>query len=156
MIVVSKVNLPYFLKIYSTPDWSTGIGDFEGMERVLDELIESGQKTILVYTDEGKNSGTVPFPPIGSLMLIVGKLLFLRNKLKSAIHMNIIEINDDTSRANVESVLSYYTPVNRTEVVESKEDIARLINTFYKNLSGEVENDEANTTGGAGPRDLEL
>jgi hypothetical protein len=137
MIVVSKNNLPYFLKVYSTPDWSTGIGDFEGMERVLDEFIENGQKTILVYSDECKdeNFQSVPFPPIGSLMLIVGKLLLMRNKLKEAIHMNIIEINDETARSNVENVLNYYTPVNRTELVESKKDIARLINTFYENLS---------------------
>jgi hypothetical protein len=132
MIVVSKVNLPYFLKIYSTPDWDSGIGDFDGMEKILDELIESGQKTILVYSDEGKDDeDIVPFPPIGSLMLIVGKLLQLRSKLQGAIHMNIIEINDDTSRANVESVLNYYTPVNETKVVESKDEIANIINSFY-------------------------
>ena len=145
MIVVSKLNLPYFLKIYSTPDWSS-IGDFAGMESVLDELIENGQKTILVYADEdrteedtatgGNNEDNVPFPPLGSLMLIVGKLLLLRSKLQEAIYMNIIKINDDTARTNVESVLNYYTPVNETKVVESKIDIARLINLFYKNLSG--------------------
>lgn len=147
MIVVSKNNLPYFLKVYSTPDWSTGIGDFEGMERVLDEFIENGQKTILVYSDECKdeNFQSIPFPPIGSLMLIVGKLLLIRNKLKEAIHMNIIEINDETARSNLENVLNYYTPVNRTEIVESKKDIARLINTFYENLS----DDESNTSGSA-------
>ena len=50
--------------------------------------------------------------------------------------MNIIKKNDDTARTNVESVLNYYTPVNETKVVESKIDIARLINLFYKNLSG--------------------
>ena len=141
MIVVSKLNLPYFLKIYSTPDWSS-IGDFAGMESVLDELIENGQKTILVYADEDRtdtapsNEDNVPFPPLGSLMLIVGKLLLLRSKLQEAIYMNIIKINDDTARTNVESVLNYYTPVNETKVVESKVDIARLINLFYKNLSG--------------------
>ena len=141
MIVVSKLNLPYFLKIYSTPDWSS-IGDFAGMESVLDELIENGQKTILVYADEDRiedgalDANDVPFPPLGSLMLIVGKLLLLRSKLQEAIYMNIIEINDDTARSNVESVLNYYTPVNETKVVETKVEIARLINLFYKNLSG--------------------
>ena len=138
MIVVSKLNLPYFLKIYSTPDWSS-IGDFAGMESVLDELIENDQKTILVYADEDRieeDTNDVPFPPLGSLMLIVGKLLLLRSKLQEAIYMNIIKINDDTARSNVESVLNYYTPANETKVVESKVDIARLINLFYKNLSG--------------------
>jgi hypothetical protein len=138
MIVVSKLNLPYFLKIYSTPDWSS-IGDFAGMESVLDELIENDQKTILVYADEDRieeDTNDVPFPPLGSLMLIVGKLLLLRSKLQEAIYMNIIKINDDTARSNMESVLNYYTPANETKVVESKVDIARLINLFYKNLSG--------------------
>ena len=62
------------------------------------------------------------------LMRLIARLLSIRHKLRDAVHFNIIHLQDENARNNVNTVLQYYTPANETHVVETKAEIAAIIN----------------------------
>jgi len=127
MLVFCEKLMPQVLRMYATEDWNQQ-SDFEGFERILDECIKRGEKIIILFShpDPPEHSN---FPPISILMVLISKLFLLKPKLKSAVKFNIIHLQDEEARDNVNLILQYYTPANQTHVVETKEEAAELINS---------------------------
>lgn len=129
MIICCTKLLPEILRIYTDDDWSQ-IGEFEEMDHILDEYIQRGEKLVVLFSNpnEQESDDGISFPPLHMLMRIIARLLSVRHKLRDAVYFNIIHLQDDNARNSVNTVLQYYTPANETHVVETKAEIAALIN----------------------------
>jgi len=127
MIVLCQKLMPRILRIYTTPDWSS-IGDFELLDHILDQCILTNSKIIVLFSNPNPDEKEYPFPPISYIITIAAKLLMLRSKISEAVDYNIIHLQDDEARSNVNNFLQYYTPVNPTHVVETKEEIVAILN----------------------------
>ena len=127
MLIFCTKLMPTVLRMYATSDWETP-SDFEGFEAVLDECIESGsEKNVILFSHPDPPEHST-FPPLSTLMVLLSKLFVLRPKLSKAVKFNIIHLQDNDARANINTILKYYTPTNTTHVVETKEEAADLIN----------------------------
>jgi hypothetical protein len=129
MIICCEKLLPKIVRIYTNDDWSQ-IGDFDRLDYLLDDCIEKNEKMVVLFSnpnefdpDEG-----ISFPPLHMLMRIITRLLAVRHKLKDSVNFNVIHLQDENARKSVNTVLKYYTPANKTYVVESKAEIAAIIN----------------------------
>ena len=129
MIICCTKLLPEILRIYTDDDWSQ-IGEFEEMDNILDEYMQRGEKLVVLFSNpnEQESDDGISFPPLHMLMRIIARLLSVRHKLRDAVYFNIIHLQDDNARSSVNTVLQYYTPANETHVVETKAEIAALIN----------------------------
>jgi hypothetical protein len=127
MIHVCEKLLPHVLKIYCCDDWTT-LGDIAKFEKILSNLVNTKQKTILLYSPPLVQCNQSNFPPLSSLLVIITRLMLIRSTIKEAILFNIIYLHDKESTANVEKVLQYYTPINPVRLVKTKEEAATLIN----------------------------
>jgi hypothetical protein len=129
MIICCTKLLPEILRIYTDDDWSQ-IGEFEEMDNILDEYMQRGEKLVVLFSNpnEQESDDGISFPPLHMLMRIIARLLSVRHKLRDAVYFNIIHLQDDNARNSVNTVLQYYTPANETHVVETKAEIAALIN----------------------------
>ena len=132
MIHVCEKLLPRVLKIYCCDNW-TNIGDMHKFEKILNNLVNTKQKTILLYSPPEHHNTQSNFPPISSLLRIITNLILMRSTIKEAIRYNIIHLHDKDSRANLEKVLQYYTPINPVHLVKTKEEAATLINEYCVN-----------------------
>jgi hypothetical protein len=82
----------------------------------------------VLFSNPNPDEKEYPFPPISYIITIAAKLLMLRSKISEAVDYNIIHLQDDEARSNVNNSLQYYTPVNPTHVVETKEEIVAILN----------------------------
>jgi hypothetical protein len=137
MIICCTKLLPDILRIYTDDDW-TQIGDFETMDQVLDAYIQRDEKLIVLFSNPTPNltDEAISFPPIHMLMRLIAMLLSIRHKLRDAVHFNIIHLQDENARNSVNTVLQYYTPANETHVVETKAEIAAIINENLNHSPG--------------------
>lgn len=136
MIHINTNNSPDILRLWADENWENGIGDFETFEKELLKLKMLNKKCILVWSNpnhtEDDEGG---FPPMTSFFQIVKSLFFLRDLIRQAISFNIIHLQDKRAKENVEKVLEWYTPVNETRLVNTKEEIIALINERSSALS---------------------
>tara|TARA_Y100000389_G_scaffold201567_2_gene244577 strand:- start:15522 stop:15911 length:390 start_codon:yes stop_codon:yes gene_type:complete len=127
MLVFCEKLMPKVLRIYATEDWSQP-SDFEGFNRILDACVERGEKVVILFSNPNPSEHS-NFPPFSVLMVLISKLFLLKPKLRLAVKFNIIHLQDEEARDNVNLILQYYTPANTTHVVETKEEAADLINS---------------------------
>ena len=127
MIIFCKKLLPDVLRIWTTKDWSD-VGDFDLFNEILDEYIEKGQKFVILFSNPDVPELGIPLPSVSTILYIVGQLIMLRSKLKEAVYFNVIHLQDEEARDNMNFLLQYYTPTNETRVVESLTDATNIIN----------------------------
>jgi hypothetical protein len=133
MIIYCKKLLPDVLRIWTTDDWD-GVVDFELFNEILDEYIEKGKKFVILFSNPGVPELGLPLPPLMQILYIVAKLLMLKSKLKDCVYFNVIHLQDEEARDNMNFLLQYYTPANETHVVESMEDATSIINKHLLEL----------------------
>jgi hypothetical protein len=131
MIIFCKKLLPDVLRIWTTKDWSD-VGDFDLFNEILDEYIEKGQKFVILFSNPDVPELGIPLPSVSTILYIVGQLIMLRSKLKEAVYFNVIHLQDEEARDNMNFLLQYYTPTNETRVVESLTDATNIINEHLK------------------------
>lgn len=131
MIIFCKKLLPDVLRIWTTTDWSD-VGDFDLFNEILDEYIEKGQKFVILFSNPDVPELGIPLPSVSTILYIVGQLIMLRSKLKEAVYFNVIHLQDEEARDNMNFLLQYYTPTNETRVVESLTDATNIINEHLK------------------------
>ena len=131
MIIFCKKLLPDVLRIWTTKDWDH-VGDFDLFNEILDEYIEKGQKFVILFSNPDVPELGIPLPPVSTILYIVGQLIMLRSKLKEAVYFNVIHLQDEEARDNMNFLLQYYTPTNETRVVESLTDATNIINEHLK------------------------
>lgn len=134
MIIFCKKLLPDVLRIWTTDDWDN-VGDFELFNDILDEFIEKGKKFIILFSNPDVPELGLPLPPISSILYVVAKLIMMRSKLQEGVYFNVIHLQDEEARDNMNFLLQYYTPANETYVVESMEDATEMINNHLKKIS---------------------
>ncbi len=134
MIVFCKKLLPDILRIWTTKDWDQ-VGDFDLFNEVLDEFIEKGKKFIILFSNPNVPELGLPMPPISSILYVVAKLMMMRSKLLEGVYFNVIHLQDEEARDNMNFLLKYYTPANETHVVESMKDATEIINNHLKKKS---------------------
>ena len=128
MIVFDDTLMPSVLKAHATPDWSD-IGQLDEIEHEMDLAIQEKRTFILLFMcsyDEQNNRSA--FPPMSSLLQIIGRLFAMRHKLIKAITFNIIYAPDPDNKRQLDRIFKLYTPANPTHVVSTKEQVAKLIN----------------------------
>jgi|TARA_B110000196_G_C20762866_1_gene482985 hypothetical protein len=131
MIVFCKKLLPDVLRIWTTDDWNN-VGDFELFNEILDEFIEKGKKCIILFSNPNLPQLGIPIPPVLSILYIVSNLLMMKSKLQEGVYFNVIHLQDEEARDNMNLLLQYYTPANETHVVESMKDATDIINNHLK------------------------
>jgi hypothetical protein len=131
MIVFCKKLLPDVLRIWTTDDWNN-VGDFELFNEILDEFIEKGKKCIILFSNPNLPQLGIPIPPVLSILYIVSNLLMMKSKLQEGVYFNVIHLQDEEARDNMNFLLQYYTPANETHVVESIKDATDIINNHLK------------------------
>ena len=131
MIVFCKKLLPDVLRIWTTDDWNN-VGDFELFNEILDEFIEKGKKCIILFSNPNLPQLGIPIPPVLSILYIVSNLLMMKSKLQEGVYFNVIHLQDEEARDNMNLLLQYYTPANETHVVESIKDATDIINNHLK------------------------
>jgi len=131
MIIFCKKLLPDVLRIWTTKEWDH-VGDFDLFNEILDEYIEKGQKFVILFSNPDVPELGIPLPPVSTILYIVGQLIMLRSKLKEAVYFNVIHLQDEEARDNMNFLLQYYTPTNETRVVESLTDATNIINEHLK------------------------
>jgi len=131
MIVFCKKLLPDVLRIWTTDDWNN-VGDFELFNEILDEFIEKGKKCIILFSNPNLPQLGIPIPPVLSILYIVSNLLMMKSKLQEGVYFNVIHLQDEEARDNMNFLLQYYTPANETHVVESMKDATDIINNHLK------------------------
>jgi len=115
------------LRIWTTKDWDH-VGDFDLFNEILDEYINKGKKFVILFSNPDVPELGIPLPPVSTILYIVGQLIMLRSKLKEAVYFNVIHLQDEEARDNMNFLLQYYTPTNETRVVESLTDATNIIN----------------------------
>jgi hypothetical protein len=131
MIIFCKKLLPDVLRIWTTKDWDH-VGDFDLFNEILDEYINKGKKFVILFSNPDVPELGIPLPPVSTILYIVGQLIMLRSKLKEAVYFNVIHLQDEEARDNMNFLLQYYTPTNETRVVESLTDATNIINEHLK------------------------
>ena len=131
MIVFCKKLLPDVLRIWTTDDWNN-VGDFELFNEILDEFIEKGKKCIILFSNPNLPQLGIPIPSVLSILYIVSNLLMMKSKLQEGVYFNVIHLQDEEARDNMNFLLQYYTPANETHVVESMKDATDIINNHLK------------------------
>ena len=131
MIIFCKKLLPDVLRIWTTKEWDH-VGDFDLFNEILDEYIEKGQKFVILFSNPDVPELGIPLPSVSTILYIVGQLIMLRSKLKEAVYFNVIHLQDEEARDNMNFLLQYYTPTNETRVVESLTDATNIINEHLK------------------------
>ena len=131
MIVFCKKLLPDVLRIWTTDDWNN-VGDFELFNEILDEFIEKGKKCIILFSNPNLPQLGIPIPSVLSILYIVSNLLMMKSKLQEGVYFNVIHLQDEEARDNMNLLLQYYTPANETHVVESMKDATDIINNHLK------------------------
>jgi len=131
MIIFCKKLLPDVLRIWTTKEWDH-VGDFDLFNEILDEYIEKGQKFVILFSNPDVPELGITLPPVSTILYIVGQLIMLRSKLKEAVYFNVIHLQDEEARDNMNFLLQYYTPTNETRVVESLTDATNIINEHLK------------------------
>tara|TARA_R110000751_G_C13628935_1_gene465583 strand:- start:108 stop:512 length:405 start_codon:yes stop_codon:yes gene_type:complete len=131
MIVFCKKLLPDVLRIWTTDDWNN-VGDFELFNEILDEFIEKGKKCIILFSNPNLPQLGIPIPSVLSILYIVSNLLMMKSKLQEGVYFNVIHLQDEEARDNMNFLLQYYTPANETHVVESIKDATDIINNHLK------------------------
>ena len=129
--VFCKKLLPDVLRIWTTDDWNN-VGDFELFNEILDEFIEKGKKCIILFSNPNLPQLGIPIPPVLSILYIVSNLLMMKSKLQEGVYFNVIHLQDEEARDNMNLLLQYYTPANETHVVESIKDATDIINNHLK------------------------
>ena len=128
--------MPDVLKAHSTVDWSE-LGQFDRFEHEVDIAIQEKRRFILLFmcSQHDRDDGISAFPPMTSLLQIIGRLFAMRHKITQAIKFNIIYAPDPDNKRQLDCVFKLYTPANPTHVVSTKEQVAKLINTSFTKSS---------------------
>lgn len=127
MIKFCTKLMPKVLRIYTCEDWSVD-GNFDTFYDILNEFQTRDDKFIILFSNPVEKPGEISFPPVSILMSIIAKLFSVRGSLEDAVLCNIIHIQDKNARMNINRVLQYYTPVNTTHIVDTKQEAVDIIN----------------------------
>ena len=130
MIQVSLKNLPEVLRIWCDDKWDEGPGNFEMLEKELLKLKLRSRKCVLLYCNPDCEDDTVDFPPMGAFMKIVAKLYFMRGLIAETVKVNIVHIKDKKSQQHLETLLEWYTPVNKILIAKNKEEAMEMVKSW--------------------------